>query len=151
MQQTVIARTSIHALYFPTGIKIHRINWVKSRSWWTPFYWCCSELPQQSNFNYIHTHNHTFVETRRGFVNFYRANNLLAGLLNSGNTRAGGGIKSPVLYIWGVEDGALSLEVAEASASISELVRLELVQSASHWVQQDRPDEVNRLMREFLD
>ena len=84
-------------------------------------------------------------------MNFYRANNLLAGLLNSGNTRAGGGIKSPVLYIWGVEDGALSIEVAEASASISELVRLELVQSASHWVQQDRPDEVNRLMREFLD
>lgn len=98
------------------------------------------------------TFNNIFVaEARRGFVNFYRANNILSALQSTERGTGGGrGVRSPVLYIWGVEDKALSIDVAKASAGISDLVRLELLQSASHWVQQDQPEQVNKLMRQFL-
>ena len=59
-------------------------------------------------------------------------------------------ITCPVLLIWGTEDAALTLELAAKSAKISDLVTLEFVDDASHWVQQDRPKEVNKLMWNFL-
>lgn len=60
-------------------------------------------------------------------------------------------IACPVLLIWGTEDKALTIELAAKSASVSDLVTVEYVDQASHWVQQDKPEQVNALMWKFLE
>ncbi|CAF1022012.1 unnamed protein product [Rotaria sordida] len=56
----------------------------------------------------------------------------------------------PVLIIWGCQDGALGEELADASQNYCSDVRLKKIRNASHWVQQDVPDEVNQYMEAFL-
>ncbi|XP_077989005.1 epoxide hydrolase 3-like isoform X2 [Glandiceps talaboti] len=59
-------------------------------------------------------------------------------------------ITSPTLLIWGAEDKALDISLTEGLEKYVSDITVKLVPNASHWVQQDRPDETNRLMREFL-
>lgn len=59
-------------------------------------------------------------------------------------------IEKPVLLIWGKPDMALSTELAELSRQYCNNIKIEYVENSSHWVQMDKPDEVNQLMRNFL-
>lgn len=59
-------------------------------------------------------------------------------------------IKPPVLIIWGTEDTALDKGMAKLSQDQCENGRVELVENASHWVQQDQPSVVNGHIRKFL-
>lgn len=62
-----------------------------------------------------------------------------------------GQITAPTLVIWGEADPWLP---AARAAELAERVpgaRLELLSSAGHLVQEDRPDELVRLFREHLD
>ncbi|CAF1441486.1 unnamed protein product [Adineta steineri] len=59
-------------------------------------------------------------------------------------------INVPVLIIWGCKDGALGEELADASKIYCSDVCLKKIQNASHWVQQDAPDEVNRYIEAYL-
>ncbi|XP_067933533.1 epoxide hydrolase 4-like [Watersipora subatra] len=86
-------------------------------------------------------------EARNSAINYYRRNNMLSRDHFRGKKFK---LECPVLLIWGTEDQALSLELAAKSANASDLITLEYVEGASHWVQQDNPEEVNRLMWEFL-
>jgi pimeloyl-ACP methyl ester carboxylesterase len=59
-------------------------------------------------------------------------------------------VQAPTLVIWGVHDRALEAELAEPDRAdvpnLTDVVRLD----ASHWVQLDEPERVNRLLIEFF-
>ncbi|CAF2891059.1 unnamed protein product [Rotaria sp. Silwood2] len=59
-------------------------------------------------------------------------------------------ITVPVLIVWGCQDAALGEELADASQNYCSNVQLKKIQNASHWVNQDVPDEVNQYMEAFL-
>lgn len=58
----------------------------------------------------------------------------------------------PVLYLHGVDDGCIGSEIAPAARDYLTVPgsRVELVHGAGHFLQVERPDEVNRLVLEFL-
>jgi pimeloyl-ACP methyl ester carboxylesterase len=80
-------------------------------------------------------------------LNYYRAL-----LRNPGKTRALlKRIEAPVLVIWGERDRFLSRRLAEPPRLwVPNLLRVERLQDASHWVAEDRPLEVNTLLLRFL-
>jgi pimeloyl-ACP methyl ester carboxylesterase len=59
-------------------------------------------------------------------------------------------ITLPVLVIWGEQDIALRKEMAEESLAYCENARLELIPEATHWVQHDAAEKVNRLLLDFF-
>ena len=56
----------------------------------------------------------------------------------------------PVLMITAENDLILRPEGAEGMKQWIGDLRIEMVRNCSHWTQQERPEEVNRLMLEFL-
>jgi pimeloyl-ACP methyl ester carboxylesterase len=59
-------------------------------------------------------------------------------------------IRVPTLVICGENDGALGRVLFKGLDAIVTGARVEFLPDCSHWVQQDKPDEVNALMRRFL-
>ena len=60
-------------------------------------------------------------------------------------------IEAPVLVIWGERDRFLSRRLAEPPRLwVPNLLRVERLQDASHWVAEDRPLEVNTPLLDFL-
>jgi pimeloyl-ACP methyl ester carboxylesterase len=60
-------------------------------------------------------------------------------------------IEAPVLVIWGERDRFLSRRLAEPPRLwVPNLLSVERLQDASHWVAEDRPGEVNTLLLAFL-
>ncbi len=55
-------------------------------------------------------------------------------------------IEIPTLMIWGKLDPHLMWQMAPESIALCNNGRLELVEDATHWVHQDKPEEVNRLL-----
>lgn len=60
-------------------------------------------------------------------------------------------IEVPTLVVWGEEDVALDLICLEDIERYVRDLTLRRLPGASHWVQQDAPDAVNGMLREFLD
>jgi len=60
-------------------------------------------------------------------------------------------VSMPTLIAWGVEDKALHVRMAKASAAYCDDVRVELIENAAHFVAHDAPDEINALLAEFLE
>jgi epoxide hydrolase 4 len=59
-------------------------------------------------------------------------------------------IEAPVMVIWGERDRYLSKELAEPAPAWVPNLRVERLPDASHFVAEDRPDEVNSLLIGFL-
>ncbi|MCE5319332.1 MAG: alpha/beta hydrolase [Parachlamydia sp.] len=60
-------------------------------------------------------------------------------------------IATPTLMIWGEEDKALGKELTEGMEPLfSGPFQLRRLPQCSHWVQEEQPEEVNRLLMEFL-
>jgi epoxide hydrolase 4 len=60
-------------------------------------------------------------------------------------------IEAPVLVIWGERDRFLSRRLADPPLHwVPNLLHVERLPDASHWVAEDRPREVNALLLEFL-
>jgi pimeloyl-ACP methyl ester carboxylesterase len=59
-------------------------------------------------------------------------------------------VEAPTLVIWGEKDRFLSRELAEPDRLWVPDCRVERLPHASHWVAEDRPDEVNALLLGFL-
>ena len=82
-------------------------------------------------------------------INYYRA-----------AVRGGGGrrqrslgypkIDTPTLMVWGEQDTALGVELTDGTQDFVGDFTLRRLANASHWVQQDAPDEVNAILREWL-
>ncbi len=91
----------------------------------------------------------------------YRANALKPGALTAminyyrANVRAIANelvavIDTPVLMIWGEEDGALGIELTQGYGPLVDDFTLRLLPGVSHWVQQEAPDRVNVELRDWL-
>ena len=76
-------------------------------------------------------------------INYYRA---------AARSRVPSGkIKAPTLLIWGVDDFALGIELTRGMDGLFEQgPRIEYLPRTSHWVMEERPEIVNRLLLEFL-
>ncbi len=60
-------------------------------------------------------------------------------------------IEAPAIVIWGERDRSLSRRLAEPPRLwVPNLQRVERLREASHWVAEDRPQEVNTLLLDFL-
>jgi len=60
-------------------------------------------------------------------------------------------IKAPTLLIWAEDDFALGMELTRGMDDLFETTpRVEYVPDTSHWVMEERPEVVNRLLLEFL-
>jgi pimeloyl-ACP methyl ester carboxylesterase len=59
-------------------------------------------------------------------------------------------VKVPVLIIWGQRDQFLLPQGAEASLELCANGQLIFLPEASHWVQHEEPEEVNRLIINFI-
>lgn len=52
--------------------------------------------------------------------------------------------------LWGVQDAALSYEMAQPSIDLCEDGKLVTFEDATHWVQHDEADAVTEYLLEFL-
>ncbi|MFI5317568.1 MAG: alpha/beta fold hydrolase [Myxococcota bacterium] len=82
-------------------------------------------------------------------LNYYRA------LLSGGGARRQRSlgyplIEVPTLVLWGEQDTALGVETLGGIEEFVPNLTLHRLPDASHWVQQDAPEEVNRLLVEWL-
>ena len=76
-------------------------------------------------------------------LNWYRA--MDAGLA------AVGRITVPTLFVWSTEDVALGREAAEAAAGyVAGPYRFEVLEGITHWIPEQVPDVLNRLLLEHL-
>jgi pimeloyl-ACP methyl ester carboxylesterase len=80
-----------------------------------------------------------------GGVNWYRA------LRHGAGPRGPARVRVPVRVIWGDRDSFLERGLAEAGAALCDLAEVFHLPAATHWVQHEEPDAVNRLLIEFLD
>ncbi|XP_064608804.1 epoxide hydrolase 1-like [Liolophura sinensis] len=80
-----------------------------------------------------------------GPINYYRA-----ALWDSRDPLPYCLIETPTLVIWGDKDVALDPQLAHVPKKYVSNLTVEHVENASHWVQVDQPDVVNKHIREFL-
>jgi pimeloyl-ACP methyl ester carboxylesterase len=57
----------------------------------------------------------------------------------------------PTLVIWGENDAVLLPTLTRGLDEWVPDLRVEIVKGAGHWAPYERPEEVNRLIREFVD
>lgn len=62
-----------------------------------------------------------------------------------------GRIQVPTLLIWGKKDTFLSAEMAQPSIEQCVTGRLEFIDDVTHWLHREKPDQVNRLIFEFIE
>jgi epoxide hydrolase 4 len=79
-----------------------------------------------------------------GGLNWYRA--LRYGAASRGAAR----MRVPVRVIWGDRDSFLERGLGEAGSALCERAEVFHLPAATHWVQHEEPDAVNRLLIEFL-
>ena len=77
-------------------------------------------------------------------LNWYRALRFSTGPASSARIRV------PVRVIWGDRDAFLDRGLAEAGAALCDNADVIHLPAATHWLQHDKPDEVSRLLIEFL-
>jgi epoxide hydrolase 4 len=59
-------------------------------------------------------------------------------------------IDVPTLVIWGEQDSALGVETLDGTQEYVSRLSIQRLPRASHWVQQDAPEQVNALLRAWL-
>ncbi|NJN16619.1 MAG: alpha/beta hydrolase [Oscillochloris sp.] len=81
-------------------------------------------------------------------LNWYRA----AARQGGGGLFSGTGmrVKMPTLLIWGEKDPFLGVEMAADAGAYCDNLTIERIPGVGHWVQQEAPDRVSRLLRQFI-
>jgi epoxide hydrolase 4 len=80
-------------------------------------------------------------------LNWYRAN---LGSPDALRLARSARVAVETLVIWGERDPALGVELLEGLERVAPRVRVHRIPRASHWVQNEAPDEVNRVLLDFL-
>jgi pimeloyl-ACP methyl ester carboxylesterase len=78
-------------------------------------------------------------------LNYYRAMFSPANLFRKWRR-----ITVPTLVIWGEQDAALGIELLAGTQRYFPELSIRKIPNASHWVQQDAPEEVNACLEGFL-
>jgi epoxide hydrolase 4 len=78
-------------------------------------------------------------------LNYYR--NLFWEVISDNNWDV---LEVPTLMIWGENDTALGKELTHGTESYVRNLRIHYIPNCSHWVQQEKPEQVNQYMRQFL-
>jgi pimeloyl-ACP methyl ester carboxylesterase len=63
---------------------------------------------------------------------------------------AGGELTQPTLYLHGADDGCIGLDVAESSRTMSPWLNVKIVEGAGHFLQLEKPAEVNKLVIDWV-
>ncbi len=79
-------------------------------------------------------------------INYYRANTDITVRYRAGAPM----IEVPTLMVWGEEDSALGLECTEGYEPYVRDFELKRLPGVSHWVQQEAPEAVNTILRDWL-
>jgi pimeloyl-ACP methyl ester carboxylesterase len=79
-------------------------------------------------------------------LNWYRAAGRSFGALGAAATT----IETPTLLIWGEEDTALGKETTFGTERYVKDLTVRYLPRVSHWVQQEAPEEVNRILEDWL-
>lgn len=83
-----------------------------------------------------------------GMLNWYRAMaRSAAGSSGSGRKPR---ITVPTLMLWGEQDSALGKELAQPSIELCDEGELVFFPKATHWIQHDEADDVNRMIHDFI-
>lgn len=62
-----------------------------------------------------------------------------------------GPVDTPTLFVWSTEEPAIAREAAEACAAhVTGRYRFEVLEGVNHWVPEEAPDDLNRLLLEHL-
>ncbi len=82
----------------------------------------------------------------RSMINYYRA------LLRTPDAReiGDGMIDIPTLMVWGEEDAAIDIRCTDGTEEWVPDLELQRLPAVSHWVQQEAPEKVNAILREWL-
>ncbi len=138
------------------------------KSWYTLFFqlpWLPEAMLRRSNFRWLvramegssrpgtfspddfETYKKSWSESKAltSMVNWYRA-----GFRSRNEPEIERLIMVPTLIIWGEKDRFLDPGVARSSYALCESARLEWIGEATHWVQHEEPELVNRLILDFL-
>jgi pimeloyl-ACP methyl ester carboxylesterase len=83
----------------------------------------------------------------RAMLNYYRALLRIPDMRNVGD----GMVDVPTLVIWGENDLALDIHLLDGMEQWVPKLTLHRLPGISHWVQQDAPEEVNRLLGQWLE
>lgn len=59
-------------------------------------------------------------------------------------------LTTPTMYLHGVNDGCIGVEVAESVRALSPWVDVRIVEGAGHFLQLERPDEVNSIITQWV-
>jgi pimeloyl-ACP methyl ester carboxylesterase len=59
-------------------------------------------------------------------------------------------IETPTLVVWGEEDAALGVELLEGTDAHVRDLTVKRLPGVSHWVQQEAPEAVNAILRDWL-
>jgi epoxide hydrolase 4 len=81
-----------------------------------------------------------------GMINWYRAAFRLRGKLAGPWPR----IDVPTLIVWGEEDAALGVELLDGTEAHVRDLTIRRLPGVSHWVQQEAPEKVGVILREWL-
>ena len=82
----------------------------------------------------------------RAMINWYRAGFSNRPKLSGVAAR----VKAPTLMIWGARDAFLGRELAQPSIDYCEKGELVFLEKATHWVHQEEPEKVNKLLLDFF-
>jgi pimeloyl-ACP methyl ester carboxylesterase len=83
-------------------------------------------------------------------LNWYRANVPPAAYLSDTRIELPP-IACPTMLVWGLDDPYLTFELARTAGEfVTGPFALQTLPDTGHWVQQERPDEVNALLLDFL-
>ncbi len=82
----------------------------------------------------------------RAMINYYRA------LLRTKDGREIGGamVHIPTLMVWGEEDAAIDIRCTDGTEEWVPDLELHRLPGVSHWVQQEAPEKVNAILRDWL-
>ncbi|MEP7370821.1 MAG: alpha/beta hydrolase [Nitrosospira sp.] len=80
-------------------------------------------------------------------LNYYRANLTIA---NMRKIALSAPISAETLVIWGELDPALGIQLLEGLERVASRIRVHRIRDSSHWVQNEAPEEVNKILTDFL-
>ena len=107
---------------------------------------CCNKANFSRDVLAVYAANALRPGGLRGMINWYRRamNDVMAA------TDIGAPIQVPTLICWGEKDVAIENSCLDGTDQYVRDLRIVRFPNASHWVQQDAPDEVNAAIRAFL-